>query len=99
MRLPTAYCAAILIFFTRLKSLSTFPTARTVSLGFVVVAVGCLVFADLSITTLDPWTEMKRMGMGFVTPNFFAVTNIGKVMIQTIAFAMCKTRKFMKFHF
>ena len=89
MRLPTAYCAAILIFFTRLKSLSTFPTARTVSLGFVVVAVGCLVFADLSITTLDPWTEMKRMGMGFVTPNFFAVTNIGKVMIQTIAFAMC----------
>ena len=89
MRPPAVYCTVILIFFTRPKFLSAFPKARTISLGFVVLAVVCLVFADLSITTLDPWTEMKRMGMGFVTPDFFAVTNIGKVIIQTISFAMC----------
>jgi phosphonate transport system permease protein len=67
---------------------SKLTSERTVSLGFVLLAVVCLIFADLSITTLDPWTEMQRMAMGFVTPDFFAVTNIGRVLIQTIAFAM-----------
>ncbi len=60
-----------------------------VSLGFVAVAGLCLVFADISITTLDPWSELKRMAWGLVTPDFFSVAGIGMVFIQTIAFALC----------
>jgi phosphonate transport system permease protein len=88
MRPPAVCSAAILISSTLLKAVSKLTSERTVSLGFVLLAVVCLIFADLSITTLDPWTEMQRMAMGFVTPDFFAVTNIGRVLIQTIAFAM-----------
>jgi phosphonate transport system permease protein len=87
---PPAVCsAAILISSTLLKGVSKFPSERSVSLGFVLLAFVCLVFADLSITTLDPWTEMQRMATGFATPDFFAVTNMGRVLIQTIAFALC----------
>lgn len=32
---------------------------------------------------------MQRMAWGFVTPDFFAVSDIGRVIIQTIAFALC----------
>lgn len=89
MHLLAVCSVAILIFSTQLKAVSKFPSERSVSLGFVLLAIVCLVFADLSITTLDPWTEMQRMAKGFVTPDFFAVTNMGRVIIQTIAFAMC----------
>ena len=64
------------------------PTLK-VSLAFVGVAIVCLVFADLSITTLDPWTEMQRMAWGILTPDFLAVSNIVWVIVQTIAFAFC----------
>lgn len=59
------------------------------SLGFVALAFVCLAFADLSITTLDPWTEMKRMALGVLTPDFLVVSNLGTVILQTIAFALC----------
>ena len=59
------------------------------SLGFVAVAAVCLVFADISITTLDPWSEMKRMAWGAVTPDFAAVAGIGMVILRTIAFTFC----------
>ena len=63
------------------------PAVKT-SLVFVAVAVICLVFADISITTLDPWSEMKRMAWGAVTPDFSALTGIGMVILRTIAFAL-----------
>lgn len=72
-------------------SLSALPryslTVKT-SLWFIAVAGVCLVFADVSITTLDPWSEMKRMAWGAVTPDFAAVARIGTVIMQTIAFAL-----------
>jgi phosphonate transport system permease protein len=58
------------------------------SLGFVVVAVICLYFSDISITTHDPWMEMKRMFIGAVTPDFFAIKGIGWALIQTVSFAL-----------
>jgi phosphonate transport system permease protein len=64
------------------------PTLK-VSLGFIGIAIFCLMFADLTISTLDPWTEMQRMASGLISPDFFAVANIGSVLIQTIAFALC----------
>lgn len=53
------------------------------------MAAVCLVFADISITTLDPWSEMRRMAWGIVTPDFNAVAGLGMVILQTIAFALC----------
>ena len=63
------------------------PVVKT-SVGFVAVAVVCLAFADISITTLDPWSEMRRMAWGMVTPDFSAVAGLGMVIVQTIAFAL-----------
>lgn len=56
---------------------------------FVALAFACLFAADISITTLDPWTEMQRMGLGVVTPDFTAVSDIGWVLVRTVAFAFC----------
>lgn len=75
-------------------SLSTTASPRyspmvKISLGFVALAGACLLFADISITTLDPWSELGRMGWGVVTPDFGAVLGIGMVILQTIAFALC----------
>lgn len=64
------------------------PTLK-VSLGFIGIAILCLMFADLTISTLDPWTEMQRMASGLISPDFFAVANIGSTIIKTIAFALC----------
>ena len=63
------------------------PVVKT-SLGFVGLALLCLLFADISITTFDPWLEMKRMLWGVVTPDFFAIETIGKAIVQTVTFAL-----------
>ena len=63
------------------------PVVKT-SAGFVVVAAVCLAFADISIITLDPWSEMRRMAWGAITPDFGAVVGIAMVIVQTIAFAL-----------
>ncbi|MDH3239680.1 MAG: ABC transporter permease [Alphaproteobacteria bacterium] len=65
-----------------------YSSAVKTSLGFLAVAVICLLFADISVTTLDPWSEMKRMAWGALTPDFAAVSGIGLVIVQTIAFAL-----------
>lgn len=59
-----------------------------VSFVFFAIALVCLLFADLSISTLDPWTELGRMASGFVTPDFFAIETIGTAILQTVAFAL-----------
>ena len=62
------------------------PVVKT-SLGFVALALLCLLFADISITTFDPWSEISRMLWGAVTPDFFAVETIAYAILQTVAFA------------
>ena len=58
------------------------------SFGFLGVGLFCLVFADLSVSTLDPWQEMARMARGLVTPDFLAVDRLGEALLQTLAFAL-----------
>jgi phosphonate transport system permease protein len=65
-----------------------YSRAVIVSFVFLVFAGLCLPFADLSITTLDPWAEIGRMAWGLATPDFFAVETIGMALLQTIAFAL-----------
>ncbi len=63
------------------------PLART-TLIFVGVAVVCVAFADLEITTADPWREFARLALGVVTPDFYATDNLGQALLYTFAFAI-----------
>ena len=59
-----------------------------VSFVFIAIAVVCLLFADISITTQDPWAELGRMSWGVITPDFLAVQTLGTAILQTVAFAL-----------
>jgi len=62
------------------------PMVRT-SLGFVAIALICLVFADLEISALNPWSELGRLFAGLLRPDFGAVETIGTALVRTVAFA------------
>ena len=65
------------------------PSAlRTTSLVFVAIAVACVLLADLEISTLDPWTELARMGHGLVTPDFGSSEELFESLLYTVAFAL-----------
>ncbi len=61
---------------------------RNASLGFVVLALACLALADLKISTVDPWAEMGRMGLGLLSPDFTSVDRLGMALARTVAFAL-----------
>ncbi|TDX32851.1 phosphonate transport system permease protein [Modicisalibacter xianhensis] len=61
-------------------------TVRT-SVGFVVVALLCLVISDIQITTVAPWRELGRLLTGLVTPDFSNPASIGTALLRTVAFA------------
>lgn len=63
------------------------PTIRT-SLVFVAIAFACLFLADIAITTQNPWREMGRLLLGLITPDLFAVGDVGTALLRTIAFAL-----------
>jgi phosphonate transport system permease protein len=65
-----------------------YSLAVRVSFLFLSIALVCLLFADISVTTLDPWSELGRMAWGVLTPDFFAVETIGTALLQTVAFAL-----------
>lgn len=58
------------------------------SLIFVAIAMGCLWTADLEITTVDPWTEMGRLWLGLLTPDFLATEQLWEAVLNTLAFAL-----------
>ena len=58
------------------------------SLVFVAIALGCLLFADLEITTIDPWREMKRLALGLLTPDFGATEHLRAALLNTLTFAL-----------
>ncbi len=67
----------------------TYPRSRAVktSLLFIVIAVVCAAFSDIAISTLDPWQEMARFATGVLTPDFSDYRDIGRALVQTLAFA------------
>lgn len=62
------------------------PRART-SLAFVACALLCLLFADIAITTVNPWTEMGRLLRGLATPDLTLFDEVGTALLRTLAFA------------
>lgn len=63
-------------------------SARKVSAVFVILALICLIFADLAIISVDPWSELRRIGMGFLQPAFFSWPELVKSIAYTLAFAI-----------
>lgn len=71
------------------SALFVYPRSRAVkiSLLFIVIALVCFWFADIAITTLHPWQEMKRLTSGLLSPNFSDYKNIIDALMHTLAFA------------
>src|SRR3990167_893903 len=55
---------------------------------FVLMALLCLPWADLSITTRDPWQELARLGWGLLTPSFHNPLTLLDALANTLAFAL-----------
>jgi phosphonate transport system permease protein len=52
------------------------------------LAIACFVVADTEIISLDPWSELHKLGMGFLTPDFFATEYLLQALWQTVSFAL-----------
>ena len=55
---------------------------------FILVALACLPFADLSIDTYDPMAELGRLFFGLITPTLSGIEQPLHALLQTVAFAM-----------
>lgn len=62
-----------------------------VSLAFAVLAALCLLAADLTVSTLNPWDELGRVLFGFVTPAFFDSQYLLTALMHTVAFGVLGT--------
>jgi phosphonate transport system permease protein len=58
----------------------------SVSGWFLLVACLALIIADITVTTLDPWAEMRRLVQGILRPDFLSVEAMS--VVWTIAFAV-----------
>ena len=63
------------------------PLARVTSLFFI-VTIFCLLFADLAVTTVDPWNEFGRLVSGLIAPDFFSTESLLLSLAYTLAFAL-----------
>jgi len=53
---------------------------------FLVLALACLLGADLAVSALDPWAELRRMFAGIVRPNLLSLETMS--IVWTVAFAV-----------
>ena len=58
----------------------------SVSGWFLLAAVASLAIADIAITALDPWSELRRLVSGVIRPDFFSIEAMS--VIWTVAFAV-----------
>jgi phosphonate transport system permease protein len=62
------------------------PTVRA-SLIFLAIALVGLAFADIAITSANPWKDLGRFFLGIVTPDFFSSEGVAVALLRTVAFA------------
>lgn len=55
---------------------------------FVVVALAVLPLADLGVSGRDPWGQVGRLLLGFVTPDLSAIEATGQAILLTLAFGI-----------
>ncbi|MDZ4790730.1 MAG: ABC transporter permease [Hyphomicrobiales bacterium] len=53
---------------------------------FLLAALASILVADIAITALDPWTEMRRLLSGIVRPDFLSIEAMS--VVWTVAFAV-----------
>lgn len=58
------------------------------SLSLSFIALLAIFFSDISITTLDPWQELKAMGYGLLTPAIEEPVTLLTAFQNTISFAL-----------
>lgn len=63
------------------------PLMRTTT-GFLFVGLVCLVFADVAVSTGDPWREFSLLLKGLVTPDFYRTQSLALSLAYTLAFAL-----------
>jgi phosphonate transport system permease protein len=63
------------------------PLART-TLIFFGIALICAIFADIAITTVNPWRELGNLLAAVITPDFYSTEDLGSALLYTIAFAL-----------
>jgi phosphonate transport system permease protein len=59
---------------------------RSASNLFLLIAAVALLVADLSISALDPWLEMRRLLAGLVQPDILSIEAMS--VVWTVAFAV-----------
>ena len=59
------------------------------SLYFAGLGLICLVLADVEITTIDPWQEMRRIGRGVISPDLPVLYTFRDSLLNTVTFAFC----------
>jgi phosphonate transport system permease protein len=62
------------------------PTVR-VSLTFLAIALVGLLFADIAVTSSNPWRDLGNFLLGIATPNFFSTEGLMTALLRTVAFA------------
>ena len=70
------------------SDISTAKKLGWLSLAFIASALLCLPFADLALYQSDPWRELGRIALGFVTPWWNDPATLFYSLGQTIAFAL-----------
>lgn len=55
---------------------------------FVFIAIGCIPFADLAISSYDPMAELGRIFSGLLRPSLSNISHPVNAILQTIAFAL-----------
>ena len=58
------------------------------SLFFVLIAGAAFIAADISITTIDPWLELKLLAAGLFTPDFSSLPEFAQALFNTLSFAI-----------
>ena len=61
---------------------------QKVTFSLWAIACVCFYYSDTEIISLDPWSEFQRMGLGFISPDFFATEYLFEALWQTVSFAL-----------
>jgi phosphonate transport system permease protein len=59
---------------------------RSVTALFVLIAAAALALADLAVSALNPWAEMRRLVAGLIRPDLFSIEMMS--VVWTVAFAV-----------
>jgi phosphonate transport system permease protein len=74
---------------TKMVEMPTYRWPRGVRTGlwFLLIALLCVPFADLEVSSLDPWTDLGRLLQGFISPQMMDLEIVIEALLATLAFA------------